>query len=224
MLKLLSFFMLLVVLFVLFYGFNGSKKKKFSEVIDIGSPETLDALSITETDDADNNFTGFAHCFYIYVSDIFSGSTPTYIIKREDATLSKEFNITIDQFNVLTVTFETQTIEYMLPLSKWTNICVNINPHAIELYVNGSLLKSNINAMKASSNDLYDKNIIIGDSTASTRKGWVAKYEYFDRPLDSYTINKKYQSNVNSYKNTLDEYGLRLTIDKNNEQLASIQF
>lgn len=224
MLKLLSFFMLLVVLFVLFYGFSGSEKKKFSEVIDIGASETLDALSITETEDTNYNFTGFAHFFYIYVADIFSNTTPTQIIKRLNGSGTKEFKITIDQFNVLHVAFESQTIEYMLPLSKWTNICVNINSHAIELYVNGSLLKSNINAAKTGSDDLYDTNITIGDSGVATRKGWIAKYEYFDSPLDSFTINKKYQSDVNAYKNTLDEYGLRMTIDKNQQQLASIQF
>ena len=226
MLKLLSFVLLIVILIVLFFGINVANKKSLNDVHDIQTGYTIDNLYITETADDTGVFTGYTHLFYLFMK--YPYDSEHYIIKRVDN--DKSFEIYIDQHNVLTIKIntvsKTQNVEYLMPLGRWINIGVVVNEYAIELYINGTLLKTTINTMSNTTPDLYDTDITIGDSTktGNSNNGWISSYKYFDKPLDAKTINDYYQENVNKYNNLKDEYGLRLTVDKNDEELLNYEF
>ena len=183
--------------------------KNNSMIHDIKTGYTIDDLFIIETQDPVNDFTGFTHSFYIYVQEPYDDVVN--LVTRDI------FEITLDKHNIITVKVgDTDSIDYALPLSKWVNIVVNVNPHALELYVDGSLLKSNINSSGHYTNDYYGEPIVVGgNGSIQARNGWIAAYKYYDKPLDSKTINTMYQENINKYNTLRDEYGVLITMNKN---------
>ena len=214
MFKILSFVLLITIVLTLIYGLNTNSKNQMSDTHDIKTGYTINDLYIIETKDSLNEFTGFAHSFYIYISEPYN--SVVNLVTRD------LFEITLNDHNIMTVKLgEGERIDYQLPLSKWINIVVNINPHALELYVDGSLLKSNINSIGHYSSDYYGKDIVVGgNGSVVSRNGWIAAYKYFDKPLDSIKINKMYQQNVNKYNTLRDEYGVLITLNKNENELA----
>ena len=219
MFRILSFVILIAIVLGLIYGLNSRNNNQMSDTHDIATGYTISDLFVIETEDTVTKFTGFAHSFYLYVSSPYD-SDKISLIKRGDDD-DDNFNITLNRYNILTVNVgDSNSIDYMVPLGKWTHIVVNVNPHALELYIDGSLLKSNINSSGFSSDDYYGKNITIGDSGSESRNGWIASYKYYDKPLASDKINTMYQENLNKYSKLKDQYGVLVTFNKNEQELA----
>ena len=217
MFRILSFVILIAIVLWLIYGFSSTNNKQMSDTHDIATGYAINNLFVIETEDDVENFSGFAHSFYLYVSSPYENETS--IIKRGDG--DYDFNIKLNKHNILIVNMDnTNSIEYMMPLGKWTHVVVNVNPHALELYIDGSLLKSNINSRGHDSDDYYGNNISIGDSSAGLRNGWIASYKYYDSPLSSDKINTMYQENLNKYSKLKDQYGVLVTFNKNEQELA----
>tara|TARA_Y100000389_G_scaffold11257_1_gene10407 strand:+ start:332 stop:997 length:666 start_codon:yes stop_codon:yes gene_type:complete len=217
MFRILSFVILIAIVLWLIYGFSSTNNKQMSDTHDIATGYAINNLFVIETEDDVENFSGFAHSFYLYVSSPYENETS--IIKRGDD--DDDFNIKLNNHNILTVYMgNANSIEYMMPLGKWTHVVVNVNPHALELYIDGSLLKSNINSRGHDSDDYYGNNISIGDSSAGLRNGWIASYKYYDSPLSSDKINTMYQENLNKYSKLKDQYGVLVTFNKNEQELA----
>jgi len=214
MFKILSFVLLITIVLTLIFGMNTSDKKQMSDTHDIKTGYTINDLFVIETKDSINEFTGFAHSFYLYISEPYNNVA--HLVTRD------LFEITLNKHNILTVSLgDSDSIEHAMPLSKWVYIVVNVNPHALELYVDGSLLKSNINSTGHFTSDYYGKDIIVGGNAGlNDRNGWIASYKYFDKPLDSKKINTMYQENVNKYNTLRDQYGVLITLNKNENELA----
>ena len=221
MFRILSFVILIAIVIGLIYGLSSNNKKDLKDTHDIATGYTIDNLFVIETNDVTNKFSGFAHSFYLYVSSPYKNETS--LIKRSG---DDDFNIKLNNHNILTVNMEnTNSIEYMMPLGKWTHVVVNVSPHALELYIDGSLLKSNINSQGLATRDYYGTNINIGDtSSTESMNGWIASYSYFDSPLPSDKINIMYQSDLNKYSKLKDQYGLSVTFNKNKQEVAKFAY
>lgn len=216
MFRILSFVILIAIVLGLIYGLSSTNNKQISDTHDIATGYAISNLFVIETDDAVQKFSGFAHSFYLYVSSPYENETS--IIKRGG---DDDFNIKLNNHNILTVNMDNaNSIEYMMPLGKWIHVVVNVNPHALELYIDGSLLKSNINSSGFESDDYYGNDITIGDSGSESRNGWIASYKYYDSPLSSDKINTMYQENLNKYSKLKDQYGVLVTFNKNEQELA----
>lgn len=217
MFRIVSFILLLSIIIVLLYGLETNKKDKMNDVHDLKTGYSINQLYVNEVQDSPTLFSGFAHSFYIYVSEPYQSDVS--VVSRG------EFNIKVNSHNILTVSISDDSIDYMLPLSKWVHIVVNINPHALELYVDGALLKSNINSSGHYTSDFYGENIVLGgNGSVSERNGWIASYKYYDSPLHSKKINTMYQENINKYNTLRDEYGVLVTFNKNEQELARYAF
>ena len=214
MFRILSFVLLFAIIIILLYGLDTGDKKKMNDTHDLRTGYSINKLYVNELQDDPTLFTGFAHSFYIYVSEPYS-TEPVSIISRGG------FIVKLNSHNILTVSLGNDSIEHMLPLGKWTYIVANINPHALELYVDGALLKSNINSDGHETSDYYNEDIVLGGNVSvAVRNGWIASYKYFDKPLDSQRINTMYQENINKYNTLRDEYGVLITLNKNEQELA----
>lgn len=224
MLKILSFVIFIVLLIVLYYGLQSTGKKSFDDVIDLFIGSTINNLNINEKKDGANMFeTGYSHCFYLFIKEPQKTDERNIVLRGERGEVVDKFSITINEYNELKVKLgNVELLTYMVPLGKWIHVCVNVNPHAVELYIDGSLLKSRVNSKGSSTSDLYGENIILGHpATGTSYIEWMALYSYYDSALDSYTINKMYQDNVNKFNNTRDEYGLNIKVDKNDVELIN---
>lgn len=218
MFRILSFVILIAIVLGLIYGLSSTNNKQMGDTHDIATGYAISNLFVIETEDADQKFSGFAHSFYLYVSSPYENETS--IIRRLGGG-GGDFNIKLNNHNILTVNIDTaNSIEYMMPLGKWTHVVVNVNPHALELYIDGSLLKSNINSSGHNSEDYYGNDITIGTSSPELRNGWIASYKYYDSPLSSNKINTMYQENLNKYSKLKDQYGVLVTFNKNEQELA----
>lgn len=114
-----------------------------------------------------------------------------------------------------------------IPLQKWTNIIVTLNNKAIDVYLDGKLVKTCI--LPGVQTPKPSQNLIVADKSSKTVdgtgfSGFIAKLRFYSRtvnPREAYEIYK--EGHGSSWlANLLSQYKLKFAFLKNNKEVKSI--
>ena len=119
-----------------------------------------------------------------------------------------------------------------IPLQKWTNVIVTLNNKAIDIYLDGKLVKTcmlpGVQTPKPSQNliiaDKSDQTATSGAGQGTGFSGFIAKFRFYSRtvnPREAYEIYKEGHGS-GWLANLLSQYQLKLAFLKNSKEINSV--
>ena len=116
-----------------------------------------------------------------------------------------------------------------IPLQKWTNIIVSLNNKAIDIYLDGKLVKTCV--LPGVQTPKPNQNLIVADKSSKTIEGtgfsgFIAKLRFYSRtvnPREAYEIYKEGHGS-GWLANLLSKYKLKFAFLKNNKEVNSVTF
>lgn len=215
---LLSLGILAVLVYLLFSSRSGGAEN----ITDLSTQETIASTSITESKSSEPTYT---HMFNIYVKTYPDSSSN--IISRSAGSAHDDDSFLIcyePTLSNLVVEIKNDQSSYnkssvQIPKQKWVNIAVVVHPYSIEIYMNGTLVKSTFYyAKNHSNNTLYNSDITIGDGSWGAENAWIYKYYYVDSALGINDITSEFNSVMaEGVSEESQNYALSLHLSKNNK-------
>lgn len=134
----------LVVVYILSWFFNGTKN-----LSNFSSAKT--SMTIPSSSLAPGTSVNFAYSIWVYVDDwsYKLGQEKIIFVRGVKGTFFMPALTLAPLENILQVTMSTETEPYEtsvpnFPLQKWTNIIVSLSTRAMDVYLNGKLVKTSI--------------------------------------------------------------------------------
>jgi hypothetical protein len=230
-----------IILYVLYlYYFGDATKKSLVGMHDATVPTLVSSGSLPPG--ASSNFT---FSIWVYVSDwnygigkfkpIFVRAKPSGDPKVKQYCPMVKFdknlnNVIIEQMvyekGKSTPSIESATLDN-LPLQKWCNIILSVNNRALDIYLDGKLVKTKyfggVPKVDADADLVLTPNSNGNAQFADGFKGYTAKFMYYARavnPREAYSIYKEgYGSNWLS--DLFNKYKIKIAFMKDQEELNS---
>ena len=111
---------------------------------------------------------------------------------------------------------------YDIPLDDWNNVIVNLNNNIVDVYINGELRKTSIVHNLTSTKNTGSSSLCVGNSDL---KGFIGNVKFGNESIsteDAYSIYKD-GLGENPVKSMFDRYRLKLSIEKKNNELSSLE-
>jgi len=243
--KILMGVAIVIVLYLVFtYFFNDSSKTDLLVMHDATVRKFIDSENLSG-----GNSANYSYSFWVYINSWNYGYGSDKVIFRREAKTGEKDLIkgVLDETNndlkismaysgsnstdgVQTTNGNVQTCTVKnIPLQKWTNIIVTLNNKAVDIYLDGKLVKTCI--LKGVQTPKPGQHLIIADKSSSQIEGtgfsgFLAKFRYYSRtinPREAYEIYKEGHGS-GWLANLLGKYKLKFAFLKNNKELNSITF
>lgn len=116
-----------------------------------------------------------------------------------------------------------------IPLQKWTNVIVTLNNKAIDIYLDGKLVKTCV--LPGVQTPKPAQNLIIADKSSDDVEGtgfsgFLAKFRFYSRTINPREAYEIYKEGYGSgwLANLLSKYKIKFAFLKNNKEVNSISF
>lgn len=202
------------------------------------------AHKITDDDLSKGSTMDYTYSIWIYVNEWVAGEK--YIFKRTNSVAAGDAVITSMKFEnntndvivslgtmattgttggAVTAVVPSVTEEVKLenvPIQTWVNITVTINNRAVDVYLDGKLVKTKV---------LENVPIlpVNGEFKIGGGKlmGYISNFQYFGRavdPREAYAIYREGPGGSNWFDNILSKYKIKLSFLNNNIEVAELGF
>jgi hypothetical protein len=234
---------IVIILYVLYlYYFGDSSKKSLVGMHDATTPALVSAGSMPPGASVNYTFS-----IWVYVSDWNYGIgkfKPIFVRGQKTADLEDppycpmvKFdknlnNIVIEQAvypkGVETPKLEQATLENV-PLQKWTNIIMSINNRALDIYLDGKLIKTKyfdgVPMVNSEADLVLTPNSSGNPEYADGFKGYTAKFMYYARSVNPREAYEIYQEGYGSnwLSDLFNKYKIKIAFMKDQEELNSFQ-
>lgn len=223
-----------VVIIVLYaaytYFFGGSNSSAPSPIEDGRQMHVVSANSLPA-----NTSTNYGYSVWFYVDDwsyrlgqpktIFERGTDS---KKSVGSPSVSFDtsenniiVKIATTNQGTAGVDTCTIQNV-PLQAWTNLIVTLNSRALDIYINGKLVKTCL----LSAPPRMDSGSSVRITPDGGFSGYTSKFEYYATPLSpqqAYNIYKSGYGGDSGLGNIFNKYRIKVGFMENNREVNSLE-
>jgi hypothetical protein len=164
---------------------------------------------------------GFAENKVIFSKKVDTGKSPIEVSLGDK---KNTLNVNIGHSNSNSLGTNDQIHQCMLdnvPLQRWVNVITVLNNTALDIYVDGKLVKTCI--IPGVSNPVPGSNIVISPDGGFS--GYIANFGYHAKPLnprDAYEIYKDGHTG-SGFGNIFDRYKLKLTFLADNKEVNSLE-
>lgn len=230
--KLILGIILVIILYVVIsYILRDNTQTKLFDVMDASSIRTFSSNNYSSS--SSNNY---SISLWYYLSDfnhrynqekeIFklstSGESGTVFMNATFAPTKNDLMVDVMTQNG---SFEKVAIENV-PLQRWTHILIVVNNRAVDLYLDGKLVKTKVltNVPKVPT----AADIVFGggsDTQQSGFKGYLSNFRYYSisvNPKKAYDIYKEGYSDESVVSSMLGGYKMKVSFMKNNRELNSV--
>lgn len=229
---LLGIIVIIVLYFVYVYLFSNPNDKTIVKSQDARSQQVISASNLPSS--ATTNYT---YSIWIYVNDWNYRFGQTKVIfgrtdQNNDPSPSVKLSPSINNLDVTLSTYPTSGTNTQptlhtcsiqdIPLQRWTNIIVTLNDRALDLYLDGKLVRTCVlpGVPKLNPNsDLY----LCPDGGFS---GYISNFRYIANsvnPTEAYNIYKKGFSSGSSLTGALNKYRVKFSFVKDNKEVNSFE-
>ena len=237
--KILMGVAIVIILYLVFtYFFTDSTKTDLLVMHDASVRKVIDAEDLTG-----GNSANYSYSFWLYINTWNYGYGSEKVIFRRTKTGEKNL---IE--GVLDTTNNNLKIKMAyskgnspndeifkechvsnIPLQKWTNIIVTLNNKAIDIYLDGKLVKTCV--LPGVQTPKPGQNLIIADKSSEQVEGtgfsgFISKFRFYSRtinPREAYEIYKEGHGS-GWLANLLGQYKLKFAFLKNNKEVNSVSF
>lgn len=114
-----------------------------------------------------------------------------------------------------------------IPLQKWTHIVVTTNNRALDVYIDGKLVKTHLLSGPIKVSGTAPVRICSANTNSGEPgfDGYVAKVKYFSRTLNPREVYEIYKQGYSGsvFGSLLNKYRLRLSYIKDNEEVGALE-
>lgn len=239
---------IVILIFLYYWIFNDAGKKTLFRLKDANTSQPIDAKANVLPSSI------FSWSFWVYVKEyttkfsenkdiilITNGATPK---KNLSIYLEKNVNnlvVTLATGNGTDPTYESTTVE-RFPIQKWTHVLVSHRNRAVDVYIDGKIVKSTVFAkpyvaptdsqtitINPAPNDVptTTTDSLRTDGDASTNAGYngfLATMQYFARavqPEEAYAIYKAGYNGGNWLSDLFNKYRLKIAFMEDSNEINS---
>lgn len=235
--KILMGVAIVIVIYLIFtYIFTDSTKTDLLVMHDASVRKVIDSEDLTG-----GNSANYSYSFWLYINTWNYGYGNEKVIFRR--TKSGETNLieaTLDTTNnnlKIKMAYSDggdkpnnkthDCIVSNIPLQKWTNIIATLNNKAIDIYLDGKLIKTCM--LPGVQTPKPGQNLIVADKSSSTVEGtgfsgFIAKLRFYSRtvnPREAYEIYKEGHGS-GWLANLLSQYQIKFAFLKNSKEINSV--
>jgi hypothetical protein len=223
-----------IVIIVLYsaysYFFGGSNSSSPSPIEDARAMHVIAANSLPS-----NTSTNYGYSIWFYVDDwSYRLGQPKVIFDRSSGKSnltgsptvsfdSSENNIIVQVATTGKDTGGTDTCTIRnVPLQAWTNLIVTLNNRALDIYINGKLVKTCLLA----SPPRIDSGSSVRVTPGGGFSGYTSKFEYYAQPLspqEAYNIYKSGYGGDYGLGNIFNKYRVKVGFMDNNREVNSFE-
>jgi len=126
-----------------------------------------------------------------------------------------------DMSGVVTTQTDQCTLEN-IPIQAWANVLVTLNNRALDLYLDGKLVRTCVlpGVPKMSSGE----PLVIAPEKGF--EGYISNFQYFSRavnPREAYAIYREGPGGSNWFTNLINKYRIKIAFMKNNREVNSFE-
>lgn len=226
---------LIIIYLVYYYFFRKTDDKTLVSKHDAKVLQVIDANTLPVGASTSSDYT-FSIWFYINDWNYRFGETKV-IYGRVDTNNEPSPSVTLgastNDLNVTVATYPTtgQSSKAILhscsvqdiPIQRWTNLIVTLNNRAMDIYLDGKLVKTCLLPGVPKINP--NANVLMCPNGGFS--GYISQFRYLARavnPSQAYDIYKQGVGSGNPLGNLFNKYGVRVSIVKDNQEVNTIQF
>ncbi len=222
---------IVIILYLLYhYSFGDSSRSTLSSIRDASTELTIGASSLPAGASAD-----FTYSIWVYVSNWNTRLGETKVIYSRGGsgntpgTPTVSFDKTLNNVNVSLATYSsggsaqtsTCTLENV-PIQAWTNIIVTLNNRALDLYLDGKLVRTCILPGVPKGAPGTVMNLTPGGGFA----GYTAGFLYYDRavnPREAYAIYREGYGGEDWLSSLFNKYRIKIAFMEDNREVNSFE-
>ena len=223
---------IVILIYLLYMYFFGDSSRTFLVGLHDATQElAVPASAITPGPTAD-----FTYSIWVYVSNWDAG-IPKVIFQRQGegntaASPLVAFSANMNNVDVTLATYSTTTGEppqtatctiENVPLQAWTNIIMTLNGNALDLYLDGKLVRTCILPGVPKMQTTGD---LVLTPSGKSFQGYTSSFQYFARamnPREAYAIYREGYGGSNWLSQMFNKYRIQLAFLKDNEVVNSFQ-
>lgn len=232
-LKATTIILVVVILLLIYVIYNYVKKSKDVTLLNLANAEDESTFPASELSDSTSSNYAISIWFYINDWNYRIGETKTILERTgEEDVFSPSIalgantnNVTVSMTLLPLSGTETTTHECVvndIPLQRWTNMIMSINGKALDIYIDGKLIKTCILGGVPKILNKAPIKVTPGGGFS----GYTGRLQYFSSPLnptEAYDIYKDGFDGSDSIFAGLGRYRLKFAFMEDNKELNSFQ-
>ena len=229
--SIILFVVVVVLLYFIYTYFFASKETILAGLTDARTQKTIQGGSLSSSPNANYSFS-----IWFYINDWnYRIGQPKVIFQRLGASGKPAPSVSLganeNNINVAIESYTNQTgattinncVINDVPLQRWTNLIMSVNGRALDLYIDGKLIRTCILAGPPKN---YSQSALYVTPEGGF-SGYTSKFQFFDNPLsptEAYNIYKEgYGGKDNELAYLFNKYRLKLAFMEGNKEVNSFE-
>ena len=219
---------IIILIYILYLYFFGDSRAVLAGIHDTSQEMVIGAASIPPGPTAN-----FSYSIWVYVSNWNAGAEKI-IFQRPCGTSfcpKMTFSSNMNNIDITLATYGTDdnspksatcTLENV-PLQAWANIIMTLNGRALDLYLDGKLVRT---CVMPGVPKLGGGGPLVLTPSNNSFQGYTANFQYYTRavnPREAYAIYKEGYGGSNWFSNLFNKYRLKFSFLKDNMEVNSFE-
>jgi len=223
---------IVILIYLLYLYFFGDSSRTFL----VGLHDATSELVVSSSSIAPGPTADFTYSIWVYVTNWDAGIQKVIFQRQQEGGTAASpvvaFSANMNNVDVTLATYSTTageppqtatcTIENV-PLQAWTNIIMTLNGNALDLYLDGKLVRT---CILPGVPKMQTSGDLVLTPSGKSFQGYTSSFQYFARamnPREAYAIYREGYGGSNWLSQMFNKYRIQLAFLKDNEVVNSFQ-